>query len=572
MSSKFFAHETSCIDANAHIGDNTQIWRFSHILTGTNIKNNCDIGQNVVIGPDVYIGNGCKIQDNVTIYKGVIFEDDVFCGPSVVFTNVANPRTHVERKDEVRDTLVCKGASIGGNSTILCGVTIGEYALVGAGSVVTEHVPKHAIVYGNPAKFHGYACECGKKLKKLNCPACGLQFVQDKSIRTKIPDLVRRVIALQKNPLRVLHITASSMIGGGPEHVWKLVKYMPKTITSYIAAPDLKPYGPRFIAAVGKERVVNIPQRRFSLKSLWNVSQFIFQNKIQIIHSHGKGAGIYGRLLALMTFRKSVHTFHGLHLPKEDLPRKLYLLLEQKLGFISRACINVSPSEYQQVSKLGLAPNKLHVIVNGVEIPDGKQTHTMPEPFNILHISRFDHAKNSLLLCDIAKSMKKIDIISKCHFIVIGDGEQKRNLEQSVIEAGLAHHFNFLGEQEFVDTFWENAGCLVSTSLKEGLPLAVLEAQAHGVPAVVSEVMGNKDAIVHAKTGFLYPLDNPDKAAQCISSLVNNPSLWTSIAAQAHEHAKENFSVESMAEKTANLYIDVSRRKMRPKFRFFRGA
>jgi UDP-2-acetamido-3-amino-2,3-dideoxy-glucuronate N-acetyltransferase len=172
-----FIHKSAVVDDRVSIGQGTKIWHFSHVLTGSFIGNNCNIGQNVVIGPDVTIGKGCKIQNNISIYKGVTLEDDVFCGPSMVFTNVINPRAHIRRMEEIRPTLVQKGATLGANCTIVCGHRIGRYAFIGAGSVVTGDVPDHALMMGNPAKQVGWVCTCGSKLdKKRHCPSCGLTY------------------------------------------------------------------------------------------------------------------------------------------------------------------------------------------------------------------------------------------------------------------------------------------------------------------------------------------------------------------------------------------------------------
>lgn len=164
MEKNYFVHESSYIDAPCEIGSGTRIWHFSHIMNGCKIGNNCNIGQNVVISPGVVLGDNVKIQNNVSVYTGVICEDDVFLGPSCVFTNVINPRSHISRKDEYRKTVLKKGCSIGANSTVVCGHTIGKYALVGAGSVVTKDIPDYALVKGNPARVCGFVCYCGEKL------------------------------------------------------------------------------------------------------------------------------------------------------------------------------------------------------------------------------------------------------------------------------------------------------------------------------------------------------------------------------------------------------------------------
>jgi len=187
---KYFAHPTSIIDTPAEIGEGTKIWHYSHVMAGAKIGKNCNLGQNVVISQDVVIGNGVKIQNNVSVYTGVVLEDDVFCGPSMVFTNVTTPRSHISRKNEYRKTIVKKGATIGANATIICGVTIGKYAFIGAGAVVTKDVPPYTLVVGNPAKTVGWMCECGEKLlfveKKAECERCGSKYTQDNGIVSKV--------------------------------------------------------------------------------------------------------------------------------------------------------------------------------------------------------------------------------------------------------------------------------------------------------------------------------------------------------------------------------------------------
>jgi len=177
----FFIHETSLAEAPCQIGDGTKIWHFSHIMPNVTIGRGCVIGQNVFIGTGVKIGNNVKIENNVSVFEGVTLEDDVFCGPSCVFTNVANPRSQIPRRHEFRPTLVKKGATLGANATIVCGNTIGSYAFVGAGAVVTKDVPDYALAYGNPAQLQGWFCECGIKLafakdNIAKCSGCGKQY------------------------------------------------------------------------------------------------------------------------------------------------------------------------------------------------------------------------------------------------------------------------------------------------------------------------------------------------------------------------------------------------------------
>ncbi|MEM4406760.1 MAG: Gfo/Idh/MocA family oxidoreductase [Candidatus Methanomethylicaceae archaeon] len=172
-----FIHPTAVIDDGCEIGAGTKIWHFSHVMPGAKIGKNCNIGQNVTIERDVVIGNNCKIQNNVSVYKGVTLEDGVFCGPSMVFTNVYNPRAEIRKMDQLRPTLVKRGATLGANCTIVCGVTIGRYAFVGAGAVVTKDVPDHALVVGNPARQIGWVCECGERLNdNLQCPVCNKKY------------------------------------------------------------------------------------------------------------------------------------------------------------------------------------------------------------------------------------------------------------------------------------------------------------------------------------------------------------------------------------------------------------
>ena len=190
----YFVHESSYVDEGAQIGAGTKIWHFCHVMGNAKIGEGCNIGQNVFVAADVIIGNNVKIQNNVSLYTGVVVEDDVFLGPSMVLTNVINPRSHISRKDEYKSTLIRRGATVGANATIVCGVTLGRYCFVGAGAVITRSVPDFGLVYGNPGRIHGWMCQCGIRLgfelldgqEQAVCPVCGERYTKKGQVVTLV--------------------------------------------------------------------------------------------------------------------------------------------------------------------------------------------------------------------------------------------------------------------------------------------------------------------------------------------------------------------------------------------------
>ena len=194
--SKYFVHETSFVDDDVVIGEGTKIWHFCHIQSGARIGENCSFGQNVNVSNNVKVGNGCKVQNNVSLYEGVELEDFVFCGPSCVFTNDLTPRAKYPKNHQYKKTLIKKGATIGANATIVCGHTVGEWALIGAGAVVASNVPAHALMLGVPAKQKGWACECGQVLKECEdkasgktcfvCPDCGRKYILENGLLKEV--------------------------------------------------------------------------------------------------------------------------------------------------------------------------------------------------------------------------------------------------------------------------------------------------------------------------------------------------------------------------------------------------
>ena len=216
--SDYFVHESAYVDEGCVIGAGTKIWHFTHVMTGARIGERCNIGQNVVVSPGVVIGNNVKIQNNVSVYTGVILEDDVFCGPSMVFTNVVNPRSHVPRKDEYRETLVKRGASIGANATVVCGHSIGQYAFVGAGAVVTRHVPDYALVVGNPGRVVGWMCECGVKLASGPRPPATARCERLRSDLRRGGGSARARVIMQNPAIRARDLTKVYRLYRKPAH------------------------------------------------------------------------------------------------------------------------------------------------------------------------------------------------------------------------------------------------------------------------------------------------------------------------------------------------------------------
>ena len=190
----FFVHESSYVDEGAQIGADTKIWHFCHVMGSAKIGECCNIGQNVFVAADVTIGKNVKIQNNVSLYTGVVVEDDVFLGPSMVLTNVINPRSHVSRKGEYKTTLIKKGTTVGANATIVCGITLGQYCFIGAGAVVTHSVPNFGLVYGNPGRVQGWMCQCGVRLEfetvdgqeQALCPECGERYTKNGEVVTPL--------------------------------------------------------------------------------------------------------------------------------------------------------------------------------------------------------------------------------------------------------------------------------------------------------------------------------------------------------------------------------------------------
>lgn len=352
--------------------------------------------------------------------------------------------------------------------------------------------------------------------------------------------------------IKVLHVIASAELGGGPEAVWQLVTHFPAGIESYIAAPRRYPYWERFRQAVGKDHLFEIPQRSFSIRQLFHLLRWTKKHNIDIIHSHGRGGGVYGRPVAWLANIANIHTFHGIHVPQRF--GFLYVAQERILGSISTKFITVSQGERNiALSALKLPEDKICTIPNGVQIPDTVQGDWKP-PFTIAHFTRFDPIKNSTWLIAVAKELRSLGRLQECRFIILGDGNGRQAMQATVDTAAMSPHFAFMGAQSDPRSYLQGAGCYFSASFREGLPLAVLESQAEGIPCVVSDVVGNREAIEDGQTGFLFPLGDACDAAQKILMLMDDRQRWQKMSAAAHNRAHQFFSIRLAAERTAKSY------------------
>ncbi len=358
---------------------------------------------------------------------------------------------------------------------------------------------------------------------------------------------------------RILLISARADFGGGPEHMYRLMQILKEEIDFFVVCPEDYPYWNRFRNLLGSEKLYKIPHRKFKVGAVSNLKIFLDDNKIDLIHSHGKGAGIYGRTLNFLTGVPCIHTFHGLHTGEyKNFQKEGYLLLEKMMSKFTKAFITVSKSEFDLISKLNITRiDKINIINNGVVIPAAKVDEDI---FNrailkIITFSRFDFSKNTFLILDILQELRKRNKIDKFEIVILGSGEDEKIFIQKLAELKLSSYVKLLGSVENPAEHLVDAFCYISTSRWEGLPLGILEAMAHGIPAVATNVTGNKDLVEDNKNGFLYEIEKPEEAADKIIKLSEDKELWKSFSEAASLKIKNNFSVEKMAEQTKQLYM-----------------
>ncbi|EDZ45193.1 glycosyl transferase, group 1/2 family protein [Rhodobacterales bacterium Y4I] len=350
--------------------------------------------------------------------------------------------------------------------------------------------------------------------------------------------------------MKVLFLTVRADLGGGPEHLYQLLKHRPEGIGAYVACPDDKPYHDRYRALLGDDRIVPLPHRAFSLGALAAIARFIRREGIDVLHSHGKGAGLYARVLGLLTGRPVVHTFHGLHTGEySPLKKTLYLRLEQILGWGTQKAICVSEGEARLIREAGVIRGaKLAMIPNGIEIPE---TVTRPQwdggALRMLAVSRYDHQKNPDLLIDIAKTLSGR---LRFHLDVIGTGERLPQIQQRLNDEGLAQHVTLHGGVANPRDYFRRTHVFVSTSRWEGMPLAVLEAMSEGLCVLATDVVGNADVVREGDTGRLFR--TADEAVGILHRLT--AAECANLSAAARREAEQTYSADVMAAKTYQVY------------------
>ena len=370
---------------------------------------------------------------------------------------------------------------------------------------------------------------------------------------------------MTKRPLRLLLITARADVGGGPLHVDLLARHLPPDIERWIACPDEEPYASAWRSAAAVRGVFSIPRRRFSPAALFALARICRRWDMDIVHSHGKGAGLYSRLLKLLRPRlKVIHTVHGVHIGQYGpAVRAIYLLAERLLRRLTTAFVHVSNGEQARCLALGISvAHRSHVVYNGLPPVSTSGQGRVPELTGvsrpvILTLARFEHQKNMSLALEIAALAQRDH--PEWSFVWAGDGPERARLERQAKERRLTN-IRFLGFTHHATDLIRNADVVLSTSLWEGLPYALIEACALGVPIVASDVVGNDEVVIPNRNGFLFPLENPGAAVSMIHEILVDPGLMARLSQGAVEVYREYFTLDKSVNRIASLYHAVALR------------
>ena len=360
--------------------------------------------------------------------------------------------------------------------------------------------------------------------------------------------------------MNILHISVRSDFGGGPEHLYQQVLDQVENhfMNVFIACPDDYPYYDRYSNAVGKTKIVIIPHRKFNILRLFKLIKFVNYNKIDIIHSHGKGAGLYGRLIRIFSGIPCVHTFHGLHVGEySNLKKCIYIALEWFLGVFTKRVICVSHGELESIKSEGIVPaNKLIQIDNGVKVPDSVHARVLRSPLKILAVNRFDDQKNPELLIAIADAIKTSPLHGKVKILVIGDGDRFNECQKSIDDKSLNDILTLYGPTSNPRKFMAEADAFLSTSRWEGMPLAVLEAMSEGLPVVATSVVGNVDVMKDHVEGVFFKDDDALSALLALEKILSN-EFRSKCSDAARKSVIENYSVSKMVNETVQAYKDI---------------
>lgn len=358
-----------------------------------------------------------------------------------------------------------------------------------------------------------------------------------------------------ESKIRVLQVNLRSDFGGGPHHMYQLISHFSSDIEVLAAMPKEYPYWELNSQIIGEKNTFELPHRKFKLGVLWRLVQFVRQRQVEVIHAHGKGASIYARLVSALTAIPCIYTFHGLHYGKySPLQKWAYFTVEKILSWFTHTYISVSNGEAGEVrSHLPSIQPKLKVVDPGVEVNRAKRETVDNSTLVITTISRLDYQKNLELLVPLAQSLKKT-MMEPFEINVVGVPEEENSFKKLIADNGLQEIIKIRGFSRNISEWLAKSHFYLSTSRWEGLPISVLEAMAMGLPAVLSDVTGNNDAVQDMVNGWLYPLEEPTLAATKIKAAWQDPLLYKTIADAAQRTVNDRFGIDKMVANTENLY------------------
>ena len=354
--------------------------------------------------------------------------------------------------------------------------------------------------------------------------------------------------------MKILMISVRADPGGGPEHLFQLSKGLGPEYHLHVACPDEEPYADRYRNLPNVERLVPIPHRALKPSALLKLFHYIKRNDIELIHSHGKGAGLYGRLLSMMSGCPSVHTFHGLHIDSYGKIQKCaYKALERFLATRTAKLISVSSGEAALLKEfLKEYSPKLSVVPNGVEVPKDLIIDYDRKPLEVIAVSRYDFQKNPEAMLEIAKELKRLR--ANIRITCIGTGPGRAHIESKLRKEGLEDSLILKGVSDMPRKVMRRSHVILSTSRWEGMPLALLEGMSEGLAVVASDVVGNRDVVIHEQDGYLYPIEDLSAAVHFLREIENDRSILKQFSKSAKQRVITNFSLYSMIEKTQKIY------------------